>query len=608
MLRLSRPLAGLVAATVVAVLLGAAPAGAAKAPSPTPSPGAITLRIGWTSEPNSLNPFVGYQPACTEIWALTYDQLTTYDATLRPQPQLARSWSHSADGLTWTFKIRAGVKWQDGRPLTAHDVAFTYNYIMRNRFPAFTDSVAGITKVTAPDDLTAVFVTSRPKADMLGMRVPILPEHVWSRVSPAAASSTYANGPPFVGSGPFKVVEWEKGSFIRLTVNHDYWGPRPHVGEILYILYQFTNSMILDLRAGRLDGITGFTAAEYRRLKTSAGVAAAAFSTMGFDALTFNCDTGSGALGAAPLRDPAFRRALDFAIDRQKIVAASYGGVGLPADSLLAPDTYAAALDYHWTPPFGDARAFDLARAGSALTAAGYPLVGGARLDRFGVPITLRLYARAESAESQSAAKLIAGWLGQLGIKIDLQVMSEASLLGDVTNTVGGRVTPDYDMFLWGWEGDVDPDFLLSISTTAQIGGWNQAAWSDPAYDQLYVRQRRELDQQRRRQLVQQMEAILYQQAPFIPLVYTQNVEAWDTTHWQGWRLWPVRDGGAFFTFTRSSYLDVRPRSVAAPPTGDTGTGGGVGQWWPQLIAGAFVVAAAAGLLAARRRTAHERH
>jgi peptide/nickel transport system substrate-binding protein len=225
---------------------------------------------------------------------------------------------------------------------------------------------------------------------------------------------------------------------------------------------------------------------------------------------------------------------------------------------------YSSALDYHWTPPPADAYGFDLAKAGQLLTTAGYALVNGVRVDKSGKPIVLGLYTRSESPTSQSAGKLIAGWFGQLGIKVNLQVVSDATLSDHVWNTVNGKPTPDYDMFLWGWSGEADPNFLLSLATTDQIGGWNQANFSDPAYDKLFTAQQQQLDPQRRKQLVWKMEQLLYQQTPFIPLVYTQGLEAWDTSRWQDWSTWPAEQGAAFFTDHRDSYLDVRPLINAA--------------------------------------------
>ena len=160
-------------------------AGESASPSPaTP----VTLRVGWVNEPDNLNPFIGYSTSSYLVYHLNYDQLTGYTAAdVTPAPDLAESWTTSADGLEWTFKLRQGVKWQDGEPFTSADVVFTYDYIIKNQLAAFTSYTTGITKVEAVDDYTVTFTTAKPKANMLGMVVPIVPEHIWSKISPKAA-------------------------------------------------------------------------------------------------------------------------------------------------------------------------------------------------------------------------------------------------------------------------------------------------------------------------------------------------------------------------------------------------------------------------------------
>ena len=133
--------------------------GSALAVEPSVSPGAntVTLHVGWTNDPDNLNPFIGAETSSYEIWMLNYDFLTGYTLDLQPKPDLATSWEHSADDLVWTFHLRNGVKWQDGVAFTAKDVAFTYNYIIKNQMGAFSSLTTHITKVVAINDTTVEF-------------------------------------------------------------------------------------------------------------------------------------------------------------------------------------------------------------------------------------------------------------------------------------------------------------------------------------------------------------------------------------------------------------------------------------------------------------------
>jgi len=548
-------------------------AAAAASTSPTPSggPEKVILRIGWTREPDNLNPFVGVSASCYEIWHLQYDLLNGYDAaTLMPKPEFAESWSHSADGLTWTFKIRPGMTWQDGTPATARDVAFTFNYIIDNQMASFMGYTEGIEKVEAPDDTTAVFTCSRPKANMLGMWVPILPEHIWSKIDPKDAGTGYPNKPPIVGSGPFQIVEWKKGSYLRLAANPDYWAGKPKVDEVIFETYQNADTMAQDMKSGALAGAWGIPPAQVESLN-GGGVESISYITIGFDQLTFNC-APAPATGDPALRDPAFRKALNYAIDKQKIAAVAYSGQVSPATSMIPAGLYAADLDYHWDP--GAATyPFDLEGAKAALDAAGYKDTNGdgIREGKDGKPIRLELLARNESIMSQQSGKFIAGWFKGIGLDIEFQVVSEAALSDKVWNTVDGKVQPDYDMLLWGWVGDADPNFLASISTSDQAGMWNQSVWSDPEYDALFAQQARELDPQKRKEAIWKMQQIVYEQSPFIPLIYSRSQEAYNTRQWTGWVKSPAKDGGPFYTFQTDSYRLVHP-VAATTAAGESGS------------------------------------
>ena len=115
----------------------------------------MALKIGYTADADNLNPFVGYNAVAYEVWHLNYDMLVGYNTKdYSPAPEYAESWSISADGKTWTFKIRHGMKWQDGVPATAGDAAFTYNYIIENDMTAFSSFTKHIVKAVAVDDYT----------------------------------------------------------------------------------------------------------------------------------------------------------------------------------------------------------------------------------------------------------------------------------------------------------------------------------------------------------------------------------------------------------------------------------------------------------------------
>ena len=170
----------------------------------------------------------------------------------------------SDGGKVWTFHIRSGVKWQDGVPLTARDVAFTYNYVIKNQLSNYTLYTNFITSVTAPNDNTVVFTCSRPKANMLNMWVYIVPEHIWSGISGKAAGASYPNNPPIVGSGPFQLTQYKRDSYAVMTANKSYWGGAPKIDEVDFVYYQNADTMVQEMKSGSLQGCWGLLPAEYR--------------------------------------------------------------------------------------------------------------------------------------------------------------------------------------------------------------------------------------------------------------------------------------------------------------------------------------------------------
>ncbi len=172
----------LLSASLMAVAVSVAVAGARAAPC-APSDKSSTA-YGTLEYVDNLNPFIGYSGVDYMIYQLNYDFLVGFEPEkLQPRPEFAESWTTRRTASSWTFKIRPGMTWQDGEPATARDVAFTFNYIIENELADFISYPTFIEKVTALDDLTVQFECSKPKGDILSMKVPILPEHIWSKVS-----------------------------------------------------------------------------------------------------------------------------------------------------------------------------------------------------------------------------------------------------------------------------------------------------------------------------------------------------------------------------------------------------------------------------------------
>lgn len=595
-------------AFAVALLVGSAwgisRALAAESPSPQPS-GKVTLTIGWTREPDNLNPFIGWENSSYEIWALNYSFLFGFGADEKPTLDLASEFPTvgnggiSADGKVWTIHLKPGVAWQDGTPLTAEDVAWTYNYIVQNKMANFTTMTTGIREAVVVDPATVRIICSRPKADMESLWLPILPKHVWEAVSPKAAQSSHVNKPPIVGSGPFQTVEFKKGVFVRLRANEAYFRGAPHVDEILFTLYQNPESMTADLKSGAIDGAWGMPRALFGALATTPGIKAVAYNYFNWDYLDFNCYDNPASKGNPVLRDWRFRQALNYAIDRNKLCQVAFGGNAKPATTILPPDTWTDP-DWHWEPTADQAYTFDPAKAQQLLADAGYRKVDGRLLNKQGDPIALRLWALAESVEEQSEAKLMTGWLRNLGLKMTLSVLDEGALEARLWNYEHGVYAPDFDMYVWDWDGYNDPGQTLACETTAQIESTNESCWSNAEYDTLNVEQASALDRPMRKDLIDRMQQVMYEQTPWAVLTYPDHFEAYNTDRWTGWTQVMSGHGPAFYTAGNiDTYLNVRASVLNAA---EGGAGGASIFLVVAVVVAVVAIAGAVTVVVMRRR------
>ena len=194
--------------------------------------------------------------------------------------------------------------------------------------PAYVQYLTGVTDVQAPDETTVVVVTRRPKADMLAIAIPILPEHIWKKVDPDRLAE-FANL-PFVGSGPFRVTGLQKGKEVTLEPNPAYpqalggarrsRGSRSRSGAT-------PGALLEDYRAGQLDAVTDFPATMQPAYAEVPGSTTVAAPAVGFHELGFNCWQSPRSKGDPLLRDASIRRAVHWAIDKDKIVASAMAGL-----------------------------------------------------------------------------------------------------------------------------------------------------------------------------------------------------------------------------------------------------------------------------------------
>lgn len=514
-------------------LLVSACGGAGQQGTPT------VLRLGWAGSPDTLNPGTGVLSEAYTIFALVYDTIYEYKLDGSYELDVAESVEVSDDNLTYTFKVRDGIKFHDGQPMTAQDVAFSVNlyknnpdYIYLNAYTVNFDSVEAV------DDGTVVItlLNAVPNMDYLLSYLYIVPEHVWGEYAQAPASTEFENL-EMIGTGPFKMLEYKQNEFVRLGANKDHFANPPKVDEVIFQTFESDDVLVQSLTSGQVDMITEMPATAVETLKGDANikvVTGAPFSPDVSDIIfnqvdPENCPTDVGGLctGHPALRDRNVRLALSHATDKQKLIDIVVLGFGAPGLTLI-PDGLG-----HWYNNTLTDYEFDTARANQILDDAGYVDADGDGVRDMpdgSRPLTFRMHWPSDSIDAPRQAELLSEMWGEVGVTLELQAIDPDALTAECCPAF------DYDIILWGWGSDPDPNLLLSVYATSEIpNGYNETGYSNPAYDELYAQQGVELDLEKRRDLVWQMQEIVFNDVVYIIPYYQQAIQAYRVDKFTGW-------------------------------------------------------------------------
>ena len=300
---------------------------------------------------------------------------------------------------------------------------------------------------------------------------------------------------------------------------------------------------------------------QFNALKTEPDIATVEGVANGYTELSFNTGGNKEGYGGSTsaLADVAFRDALGYAIDPQVLVDRTLGGYGTAGSTIIPP------FHTRWHVDPENPRRFDIEEAKSRLDAAGYALdSGGKRLDKEGNVINLRLTWPDSEAENATNAQFIAEWFGELGITVTPGVTEEGKLIEDVTGPPNGPA--DYDIYMWGWVGDPDPNSLLGFFTTDEIGGSSDSYYSNPDYDQMYNDQRQESDEAARKEILSEMQNLVYDEAPYHILYYDAELHAYRTDKFGGWANQPEEGGTPLFGYGSGGYNLLTDLAQAASP------------------------------------------
>ena len=474
---------------------------------------AETVRAGMVGDESTLNPYTyvtGFPG--WNLLMLQYDSLLQFDVNGEPQPWLASGYEVSEDGLTYTVDLVPDVTWNDGEPLTAEDVKFTVDYFLANTHSRFTRDLAGVTgaEVTGDNQVTITLEAPNPAFALRALAdVPILPQHVWESVeNPAEATFEEVTN---VGTGPFVLAEYTPDQSYRFEANPDYFRGAPAVNELVLVQFADEAGLVAALRAGEIDAtFRSISPEQVQALSSVEGVEVVQGPEFATQALYYD-------VTKAPFDQVAVRQAISMAIDRQDLLdtvflgAATLGNVG-------------------WThpesPAFNDEieTVTDVEGANALLDEAGITDSDGDGIRELdGEPLSAELLAPSDNPLRLRMAELISEMLLEIGFEATVTSIERETLVNRVWpdfDVANGR---DYEMAMFGWSApvQVDPSQITSlIHSDPAIGSINISGFSDPEADQLSEQLLVEQDEATRQELLDQLQAIVAEQLPFVMLLY----------------------------------------------------------------------------------------
>jgi peptide/nickel transport system substrate-binding protein len=456
-------------------------------------PAQDTLVMIIESSPTSLDPRVGLDAQSERIDGLLFDNLLSRDEHLSVKPGLAEDWE-IPDPKTYIFHLRKGLRFSDGRPLTARDVKWSFDSLLQGKVRSTKAATyRPVDHIDLPDDYTVIFHLKQPWAALLwnvagGGGMGIVPY----------GSGTEASQHP-VGSGPFRFVSAEQDKEVIIERNDNYWGQKVKLARVRFAVVPDTTTRALELRKGSADlEINALTPDMESALQREPRLALMRGPGTRLAYMAFN-------LRDPILNDVRVRHALAYALDSRPLIRFLLGGEARPADSVLPPESW--AYD-----PRVAKYAYDPAKARRLLDDAGYS-------DKNGIRFHLVMKTSTEEA-SRAMASVFQQQLRDVGIALEIRSFEFATFFSDITHG-------EFQLYSLRWiGGNEDPDIFEYAFDSSRIipNGANRQYYSNPRVDALIAKASTELDQNARKQDYAEIQQILAEDLPYINLWYFDNV------------------------------------------------------------------------------------
>jgi len=491
----------------------------------------VSASIG---DASNLIPMIASDASSHAIAGQMYLSLLKYDKDLNLTGQLAESWQVAKDNLSIRFKLRQGLKWTDGKPLTSADCAFTLKLLLdEHTQSAYKSDYVKVIRVETADALSFTVYYDEPYSPALSSwtGLAILPEHVFKGVD---IMNTELSRKPAATIGPYILGEWQAQQSILLSANKDYFDGPVWISERMTRIIPDSATQFLELSAGNLDSM-GLTPTQYSRLfeqkeQLKRNYERYKYLDFGYTYLGFN-------LKRAPFDDARVRRAIAYAIDRQEIVDGVLLGLGEAIATPYKPGTY-------WVNKNIKVRPFDAGKARALLAEAGWTDSNAdGVMDKDGKPLSFTILTNNGNKQRADTATIIQQRLKDVGIQVKVRLVEWSAF---IENFINKR---DFDAVILGWSLSPEPD-QFSIWHSSQTGArqFNFLGYNNPKVDAALVAATRIFDRAERKAFYDEVQRQIHEDVPVVflyapyslPVFHKRihGIEAapagigWNSEHW----------------------------------------------------------------------------
>jgi peptide/nickel transport system substrate-binding protein len=449
-----------------------------------------TLISAQTTEATGLDPQIVPAFSRSRRSPLMYNQLVRFDADMNPVPELAESWDVSKDGLTWTFRLRQGVKFHDGQELTSADVKFTFDRLVE-KSPGKGDFVT-VDKIEPTGKYAIKFVTKEPFAGLLAAL-----GSFWGFIISEAGIKQHGDlNKAALGTGPFMLTDWKVEQQMLLKRHPAYFKKgQPYVDELILRIIPDEANIVAALRTGQIQHAFIEDNKNFNLLKDEKTLTGYRSSRLGYDFVNINASRG-------PLKDVRVRQAISWAVDRAQVMRVATAGFG----RLTAPAT---APMKQWQIPEEQWMRFykpDPDKAKKLLADAG-----------FANGFTVKLGVIPTFPTMVSGAPVVAAQLKKVGITAEIENVEYAIW-------IKRWLAKDFDLTMNTLPGFADPDtaFFRALHSTKGLN-WN--SWSVPELDTLLEEGRRTMDVKKRKDIYDRVQIMILENVPHLWLFSADTID-----------------------------------------------------------------------------------